>query len=219
MIIRAIVLGIEEDKFEDLRAIYAFDNSDEFFQQYTSWDDARLMLTFDARARPGTLCGGLFARLQNRELLKQVYSERLQDLPEPNIRERLLAISKPENDTLRKKIEEAVAQLLTEHLKVDVDPRLVILHGFNIQSVRTTSRNDEASIMIDAPGQPQPFEDYSALFQSIKEGYADGSVEVYAPIEWDTRSDRRQIRDKLRDPIRETIESVTKGTLEEEVKQ
>jgi len=83
MIVRALVLGIEEDKFEDLRDIYSFDNSPAFFSRYVLWDDARLLINFDDAAKPGTLCGQLLGRLQRRELHKLVFHERLQDLTDP----------------------------------------------------------------------------------------------------------------------------------------
>lgn len=125
-------------------------------------------------------------------------------------------VSEPENDELRGKIEASVAELLRNELKVDVDKRIVILHGFNIQSVRASSRNDEASIMIACAPRPKPFEGYSPLFQSIKEGYADGEVAVYAPVNWETRADRNKIRQKLREPIHQLIENLTIEALKKE---
>lgn len=84
---------------------------------------------------------------------------------------------------------------------------------------RTTSRNDEASIMIDNRPEPTPLEQYSPLFQSIQEGYADGSIEVYAPVDWETRAERRRFREKLHEPIRSEIESITKEVLRQEIQQ
>lgn len=77
MIIRAIVLGIEADGLEDLRKIYAFDNTAEFFQEYTRWTDARLMFHFDEAGKPGTRCGKLLGRLQDRRLSKRIYFEQV----------------------------------------------------------------------------------------------------------------------------------------------
>jgi len=210
MLVRAVTLGIDHDGIDELRQIYAFDNTDQFFKRYVTWDDARLMLHFDDQAKPGTLCGQLLGRLQRRELHKQIYSERLQELADPEVRAILLAISEPANNALRARIEAAVAEILKDQLQIDVDKRTVIVHGFNIDSVRTTSRNDEASIMIARSPKPQPFEEYSPLFQSIKEGYADGAVEVYAPIQWDTRADRKQIRNKLLEPIHKVLGRLAK---------
>jgi hypothetical protein len=71
--------------------------------------------------KPATLCGQLLNRLQRRELHKQIYSKRLQDFDDPEVRAKLLAISKPENDVLRGRIEEAIGEVLTKHLKLEVD--------------------------------------------------------------------------------------------------
>jgi hypothetical protein len=98
-------------------------------------------------------------------------------------------------------------------LDFQIDNRLVIVHGFNIQSVRATSRNDESSINIATEPKAMPFEEYSALFQAISESYADGSVEVYAPVTWETRAERRRIRNKLRDPIDEVVNGLIKDAL------
>lgn len=218
MLVRAITLGIDHDGLDELRQVYAFDNSPEFFSRYVKWDDARLLLRFEDEAKHGTLCGDLLGRLQRRQLHKQVYSERLQDLADPEVRAKLLSIGEPANVALRGKIEAAVADILNHHLNKGVDKSIVILHGFNVQSVRTTSRNDEASIMIARTSEPQPFEEYSALFQSIKEGYADGAVEVYAPVTWETRAERKKIRNQLLAPIREAIKRLTKECLTQEAK-
>jgi hypothetical protein len=174
------------------------------------------MLQFGDSGPGDSLCRQLFERLKARNLHKQIFSERLQDLQNPEIRERLLAISKPENDELRGRIEGSIAELLRQELKLEVDKRIVILHGFNVQSVRTSSRNDEASIMIDCPPTPRPFEEYSALFQSIKEGYADGEIAVYAPVSWETRAERKSIRTKLLEPIHSEIERLTMEALKRE---
>jgi hypothetical protein len=116
-------------------------------------------------------------------------------------------------------MEQAVADILQRELRIELDADFVIVHGFNIQSVKTTSRNDEASIMIDARPEPKPLEQYSPLFQSIQEGYADGSIEVYAPMNWETRAERRKSREKLREPIRSAIESIAKKVLPQHAQQ
>ncbi len=212
MIVRAIVLGIEEDGLDDLKRIYAFDNSDAFMQHYTEWDDGRLLHAFDKRARPDTLCGEFLYRLQCRQLHKQVYSQRVDQLAsgEPQARERLVAIGKQENEDLRKRLEAEIAKILEQHDCGTIDSRCVIVHGFDIQSVRTSSRNDEAGIMVVRANGPRPFEQESPLFASISEGYAEAYVEVYAPVTWDTRADRQKLRSSLERPITECIESICK---------
>lgn len=215
MIVRALVLGIDADGIDELREIYTFDNSSCFFERYAAWDDARLTLEFGPTRKAGTLCADLIDRLNQRRLHKRVFSRRWQDFADAEIAARLLSVSSPGSDRLRGRIEECVAAILGEHLQQTVDKRLVIAHSFNIQSVRTASKNNEASILI-AGSTPTPFEDFSALFRSIKEGYADGSIEIYAPVDWETRAERRKVRNLLAVPIAEAIDRLTREELEAE---
>ncbi len=213
MIVRALILGIEEDDLTDLREIYSFNNSEKFFDQYAKWDDAKLLLNFGASAKPKTLCGEMLDRLDARQLHKLVYSERIRDFAEAKVNNLLLEVSKKSRDAFRQELENAIADIIKEKDLGDVDPRLLIVHGFDIKSVRTSSRNDESSIMVAHSPKPQPFEDESPLFSSINEGYAEGSIEVYAPITWETRSDRQRARDALRQPIKEATEAIAKKYL------
>ena len=100
-----------------------------------------------------------------------------------------------------------------------MDPQLVIIHVYTIKSVRVSSRNDEASILVARTGRdPVPFEEESALFRSINEGYTEGYVEVYAPVTWDTETDKKRTRERLRAPIRQCIEAIKPVAVVEEKK-
>ena len=184
------------------------------------------MASFCGEAKPNTLCGGLFDRLLSRRLLKRVFQERIQKFSEVEMRDKLLTLGgKPKteverkaNDKLRKGIEAALGEVLSEHFHGEgekVDPLEVILHVFDIKSVRTTSRNDESGIPIATRGTPVFFEDESALFASINESYTEGFVEVYAPAPpgWSDRTQRSKWLKALSAPIRQSIESIVKPTL------
>lgn len=214
MIVRAIILGIEHDKLEDLRAIYTFDGSPEFFTRFVALNDTRFLYQFDSLAKPKTKCGDLLTRLQARQLHKRVFSGKIRDFNDPAIKQALQDVSKPKHRKLRRHIEKAVCEVLSKQLATQVDPDYVIVHGFDIKSVRTSSRNDEASIMIDRRPNPVPFEQDSTLFASIDEGFADGYIEVYAPAVWPTPTDRARHLRELDQPLREAIENATRDTLE-----
>lgn len=214
MIVRAIVLGIEVDNLNELRAVYSFDNSDEFFRRYTALDDARFLFQFDSSAKPGTRCGDLLTRLQRRQLHKRVFSTRIEDFGDPQLRPALQDISKPSSAGLRKDVETRLADVLGEQLHFEIDPLEVIVHGFDIKSVRATSRNDEAAIMIARRPQPVPFDHDSTLFASIDEGYAEASVEVYAPVTWETPTERSRILKALREPTQEAISAVIREAIQ-----
>jgi hypothetical protein len=213
MIVRAIILGIEVDQIENLRTIYAFDNSPAFFDRYIALNDARLLFLFDAAAKPGTKCGDLLSRLQARRLHKRVFTIRLDEFTDPALKKVLQDISKPDQTHVRSRIEAEVAAVLRGHLQVEVDPHYVIVHAFDIKSVRTTAKNDEASIMIAGRPDPRPFDQESTLFKSIDARYDDGFVEIYAPVSWETRTDRGRILESLKQPLRDVIETVTRDSL------
>ena len=164
-------------------------------------------------AKSGSRCGDLLTRLQLRNLHKRAFTARLDDFADPAVKKTLQDISKLHQDSLRRQIEAEVAKVIGGHLGIDIDPHYVIVHAFDIKSVRTTAQNDEASIMIARRPDPRPFDQESTLFKSIDARYDDGYVEVYAPITWDTRTDRSRILELLKQPVRDVIENVTKASL------
>ena len=88
----------------------------------------------------------------------------------------------------------------------------VVAHSYTIKSVRETSRNDESGIFV-AKSPPVQFTDESTLFRSINEGYVDAAVEVYAPVESHTPTERKRITRSLHDPIKERIQEVAAGSV------
>ena len=78
MITRAIVLGIEKDGIEELRRLFTFDDSSQFYENYIVWDDARFFQEFCVGGKDG-LCKDLLDRLRGRRLLKRVFSARDRD--------------------------------------------------------------------------------------------------------------------------------------------
>ena len=205
MIGRAIQLGIEADQVEALAQLYRFDNSDGFVRNYQQWDDARFMETFcpSYADPPGQLSGELLRRLRSRQLLKQIYSERIENL-DARVREALKEISKPNQDRVRNSIESEIANLLAQSLHCEVQPRFVIVHWFSIKSVRESARNDEAEVLVEGD-PPRLFSDESKLIKSINAAYADDLVEVYAPIEWPNREERDHLKTTWKAQIQEFV--------------
>lgn len=60
-----------------------------------------------------------------------------------------MAMGKPEAAALRATIENEIAKELAKEFKTKVNPDLTILHTYQIKSVRESSRNDEASILVE----------------------------------------------------------------------
>jgi len=215
MIVRAILLGIESDNIEDLRRIYTFDGSPEFFDRFVALNDTRFLYQFDSIEKPDTKCGDLLTRLQFRQLHKRIFSARIQEFTNPEVKQALQDVSKPDSRSLRTDIERAVCEIVRQKIGGTIDPDYVIVHGFDIKSVRTSSRNDEASIMIDRRPEPIPFEQDSTLFESIDEGFTDGYIEIYAPVLWNTPTDRARHLRELAQPLRDSIEQTVAATLEQ----
>jgi len=214
MIARAISLGVEEDELPPLCELYRFDNSPRFIERYASWDDARFLLEFGEEDN-STLCGALLQRLRTRRLHKRVYSGRVDHFPEARVREEVMKLNRVASDALRRKMEVEVAQLIKEHTGQEVDPRLVIVYAFDYQSLRTAPRDDESSIIVARASDRKTFEDESPLFASLNEGYRRADVEVYAPVDWPTRTDRHRFRNALNEPIKSLITDLSyKGTEE-----
>ncbi len=217
MIVRAIVLGVERDNNEDLRRLYTFDDPDRFVQNYLGWDDARFLEVFGDEAR-GSRCGQMLARLRKRRLLKRVYVSRVKDLA-AEVRDIITGISRRERDALRTAIEKEIAEELSNRTGQSIDPDFVIVHAFDIKSVRETSRNEEEGILVAARPEPKPFLSESTLFASINEGYVDQFVEVYAPVTWDTLATRKKVCRESEEPIRRVLESHCRKTGQESAQE
>ena len=208
MIVRAIRLGIDKDDITDLRRLYSYDASAQFIENYSKWDDASFLMRFADDSSPQTRCGELLQRLRHRRLLKRVFSSQIKDFADPSLRDLLSKLDSPANDDLREKLESAIAGILSRQTEEQPRADFIIAHAYTIKSVRTTSRNDEAGIMVARHPRPRPFEDESALFASINEGYTEGYLDVYAPISWDPSTDKKRMRRELEKPIREAIENL-----------
>ncbi|NQT14066.1 MAG: HD domain-containing protein [Planctomycetes bacterium] len=207
MLIRAAILGIEEDSLEDLRRLFTFSNEPGFLEEYASWDDSRFMHEFGAKSERSSLCAELLNRLSRRELLKKVYDQEVDTatFSDPQTRDKLLGLSKRDNDAKRRELEREVAKLIEEVSDSEINPHFVIVHAFDIRSVRAGSAGDEGAINIETQDGPVAFEEKSVLFHSINENYAKARVHVYAPASWATTTARHRLRENLRDPITEVI--------------
>lgn len=208
MIIRAIRLGIDVDGVENLKRLFSFDGSATFYENYPKWDDSAFLAEFASNQSRGPLSCELLQRLQRRRLLKRVFSCPLQEFKNTETRTLLTKIGERENDARRAKLEAEIAAVLPRQGDQAVEPRFVIVHPYTIRSVRVSSRNDGAGMMVARGPTPRPFEQDSALFASIDEGYNEGYVEVYAPIFWDSETDKRRIRRELEKPIRDILEAL-----------
>jgi hypothetical protein len=205
MVVRAITLGVEEDKIGPLKTLYSYDGGESFVANYIGWDDTRFLLAFGDSALNGSYCQDLVRRLSERRLLKEVFQDRVSHLPE-SCREGITQISQMTNRTHRRKLEQKIADAIQKAgVALDCtlkDPsNLVFAHSFSLKSARAQSRNDEGSIMIHTVPDPTPFEEESDLFRSINERMNDPHFAVYAPVVYSSPGERRDLLNKVKEPI------------------
>jgi len=211
MLTRAVVLGIEVDGIDELRALYAYDGEPSFAERYAEWDDARLLLTYTDQKFEGKYCHKLLTRLVRRRLLKQVFARPVtkEVFLDEHVRDALARLTgsedKPDEreqqEKLRARLEDALAEAISETLEAEVDPRLVVLNLYTVKSVRAQSREDEKAVLVDGPPQPVPFEERSTLFRSIDQRMDETVVEVYAPVAYETEAEKRTLLNLLHDPM------------------
>ena len=168
------------------------------------WHDARFLLKFGQDGKPRAKSTQLLQHLIERHLLKRVFYVATKEFP-AECKEKLTAITKPANAPLRRRIEKEIAELWQREFHEKVDHAFTILHSYQIKSVRESSRNDEASILVSKPGFPGKFEDESVLFASINERLSKEYVEVYAPVSWVDRADRNKKLKRITPLIKEII--------------
>jgi hypothetical protein len=181
MLVRAIELGIVEDKLDYLVRLYKFDGTEDFLAEWLEWDDQRLAVTVCSRETPDGYCKMLFKNLLARRLHKRIFSQNIRDFTDPMVKLRL--------SEKFSEVAEAIESTVGE--QIGLDPKLVIANKYTIRSVREQSQNSVGPIMVVKPGMKMTFEEESTLFRSINEAEKDEFIEVYAPVEFRDEKDKR----------------------------
>jgi hypothetical protein len=133
-----------------------------------------------------------------------------------NCRDRITALTKPENRELRRTLERNLtAAIIEAGVRLDStlkDPsHLVVAYSYSLKSVRAQSRNDEGSIMVHTTPDPTPFEEESDLFKSIIEKLNDPHFDVYAPVAYENPGERRMLFNQVKEPILQCLEGFGNG--------
>jgi HD superfamily phosphohydrolase len=202
MLTRAIGLGIESDNIEELADLYQYDGSDKFVENYSTWDDSRFLNTFGDEKYQGSLCRNLLTRLKNRILLKQVFEWNLSEIEHKELELSLQDLS----DEQANRVEAEIADIVCRTMQLNpVDKHYVILHRFDVRSVKPGGTDDLAQIMIHRQ-IPITLVEASPLFRSMEEGMKNSYVAVYAPVCYTTQADAQECKKRLRDPIRKALQ-------------
>ena len=189
MIVRAIELGIDEDKIDWLTRLYQNEDTNEYIKNYRKWDDNRLINNLlDPDSKNG-YAKNIFKNLHERKLFKRIYSKSLNEFSDPDLRKYLESLC---DNSKKREIERHLAEAISTKLNnVNLDPNLLILQSYKIKSVRTRSSGNEGSIMINKFPNPVNFDNESTLFRSIDTAERDSFIEVYASISFSDDSDKR----------------------------
>jgi HD superfamily phosphohydrolase len=197
MLVRAMLLGAEEDNLPFLKALFRFPTIEakrpSYLQNYLAWDDQRLSIELLKDENASSQAGQMFRRLVDRRLFKRVINLKTRELDGP-----LPAAVSQRFSEKRKLLEAEVAQQISCVSQKYVRPSEVILHLYKIESVRTQARNDEAGILIKRTRGLVPLEDESVLFQSINESMRDEYLGCYAPLPECDEKKRRSIQEQMR---------------------
>lgn len=201
MLMRAISLGIEADKVPFLERLFRYEQTSEFISNYLAWDDERMTVELLKQDYEGTHVGKLFRSLVDRRLFKRIFSRSLGDLPSP------ISIALPENfSKMQNELESLIAEELGKSQGRAIDPKHVILNLFNIDSVRTLSRNSEGAIMVFKRPKPASFEEESTLFRSIDESLKEEFLECYAPVSYKDVKAREELLHKIDEFVIKVLE-------------
>jgi uncharacterized protein len=199
MLIRAIRLGVEEDHVTFLEELYTYRNDERFRANYILWNDGRIISELIKQEHDGKYVGKLFRRLLQRKLFKRVFTKKLQEFSE-TVRMKLPECFKE----YRNSLEQEIAAELGRIFEIEMDPRYIILTLFSIDSVRTQTKESEASIMVKKKPVPAFFDEESALFQSIDISSKEELLECYAPVTY--LNDRE--RDRLLQSVEESVKQI-----------
>ncbi|NLH49579.1 MAG: HD domain-containing protein [Myxococcales bacterium] len=182
MIVRAVVLGIEEDNLDWLYNIYHYESTDKYMGEYLKWDDNEIFSRALEEKNRSTLVYNIMLRIQNRHLFKRVYHKVLGDAFNAKEKQILQTIMRPEKKETRSLLESQLCQNIEKEcqnlgiafdvtdIRSAVKNRYVILNVFQVKSVKSQSTEDESEIMIHlANNKYRRFEIESSLFRSINE--------------------------------------------------
>ena len=196
MVVRGIVLGIEDHECADLLRLYGFNSSDAYLQNYLNYDDDRLVDTCLNHAGPD--CREIFERLRKRQLFKCVLHARTTDF-DASARPKLLKLR--DNHESQRRLEEAIAGVL------ECLPKYVIVHPYSLKSARETTTGNEGQIPLYPPTPGRDFERESLLFRSLDPSLNESFIDVFAPVDSPVSQQDKKKLNENQTAIQQLIES------------
>lgn len=181
MIERAISLGIEKDKLSWLKSLYSYDGSQDYLDEYLTWNDDRL--TCQVLDGAEGYAKDIFIRLQRRRLFKCIFDGDQNDFPDPNVRNFVFESS----NEFFGAVEKAVAE------RFDFDVNLVIAYRVKFDSATRTESNVS---VIHKTKKPTLFREESTLFKSVDQKIRESRFLVFAPVEYPDDEKRKNKQER-----------------------
>lgn len=214
MLVRAVILGVEQDGIDELHKLYAYDGSDAFIASYTDWDDYCFLTRFgDESIHPG-YCAKLLNALQCRRLYKQVFEE---NLTETQFGDEARVLIEP-SESLRQRIEKLAAEAIASEADMEIDPLEVICYTYGSKSIRPGDGDEMSGMLVATGGPPEPLEQQSPFLQSLAGMRSETRIALCAPVDYTNRVERERLKRALKEPLREAIIGAV-GSSEEECSQ
>lgn len=210
MLLRAIKLGIEHDKIGELISLFSYKNSDDFLNNYISWDDHNFLLQFTKDIYRDCSYWKLLKRIIERKLYKQIFHLDLDNENiSPETRKALSNLSKPENLNFRNKVEQNIFGRLAEieDLKMSEgfgDASYLIAHSYSKTDIKNQTISSAGEILVESREKPTQFSTESILFRSMKKSFNQIYFDVYAPIEYE-QYEKRNVLQKAEKAIMDLL--------------
>jgi len=189
MIERGIMLGIEHDKIPWLKPLFAFDGTQEYLDEYLTWNDDRLINSIVDKNTVNGYSKRIFQCLQNRKLFKCIFDADQNDFP--NSESRSFIFDGPKD--FFPEIEKRIATTFS------LDPNLVIAYRISFDSATKTESNVS---VIHKTKKPTLFREESALFKSADEKIRDQRFLIFSPL---AENDDEKAKKKLLREYKEGI--------------
>lgn len=199
MLVRAVMLGVEQDGIDELHELYAYDGSDAFIANYTEWDDYCFLTRFGDESIRSGYCAKLLNALQCRRLHKQVFEASLTDFGDD-----AHALIEP-SDGLRLRIEGLAAEAISAAAGDAVDPLEVICYKYDSKPIRPGTGEEMSGMLVRTDGLPEPLEQRSPFLQSLAGMRSETRIAVCAPVDYANEVERERLKRALAEPVREAI--------------
>lgn len=209
MIVNSLELGITHDNLQFLKDIYEYKDDQKYIENFLKWDDNRVFNEILYHTKNG-LCKEIFQMLKNRKLFKSIFHKNLIEF-DAITRGKLGDINK--NEPLKNHLREKIAEYLSKKINSRILKELILIVNYSIKSIRDEKSKDDIgliSIIFDN-NKIEKLEDHSTLLASIKQQENEQYIAIYAPINWESEKNKKELRKTFEIEIKDLIKDCLKN--------